>query len=278
MTVCWHVDDLNDLHIDAEEVTKFGSWLNATYGVIVVAHRGKIQDYLGMTLDYLEKGKVKVTMIDYINSIIKVFPEEIVSMRATPAADCLFDVRDASGAKPLPKEQAMIFHQCVAQLLFLLLRVRQDLQPCIAFLTTRVQAPDEDNWGKLKRALSYLESTIHMPLILSADSLTLARWWVDASYAVHSNCKGHTGAGLSFGQGMALNYSWKHKINTRRSTKAELVGVDDLLCFILWAQYLMQEQGYDMAPSLLYQDNMSAMLLGNNGKASSTKQTKHIKV
>jgi hypothetical protein len=110
MTVCWHVNDLKVLHIYVEEVMKFGSWLNATYGVTMVAHRGKIHDYLGMILDYLEKGKVKVMMIDYIKSIIEDFPEEIVSTRATPAVDCLFDVRDASKAKPLPEEQATIFH------------------------------------------------------------------------------------------------------------------------------------------------------------------------
>ena len=40
----------------------------------------------------------------------------------------------------------------------------------------------------------------------------------------------------------------------------------------------MQEQGYDMEPSLVYQDNMSAILLEINGKASSSKRTKHIKV
>ena len=49
----------------------------------------------------------------------------------------------------------------------------------------------------------------HMPLILLADLLTLLRWWVDAAYAIHEDCWGHTGAGMSFGQGMALSYSWK---------------------------------------------------------------------
>ena len=128
--------------------------------------------------------------------------------------------------------------------------------------------------------LSYLKGTLHMPLtlILSADSLTLSRWWVDAAYAVHDNWRGHTGAGMSFGQGKALSYSWKHKINTKSSTEAELVGVDDMLGYILWARYFMVEQGYDMKPSLLYQDNMSAILLKTNGRASSSKHTKQIKV
>jgi len=40
----------------------------------------------------------------------------------------------------------------------------------------------------------------------------------------------------------------------------------------------MEEQGYNMDPSILYQDNMSAILLEKNGKASSSKRTKHIKV
>ncbi len=40
----------------------------------------------------------------------------------------------------------------------------------------------------------------------------------------------------------------------------------------------MIKQGYNMDASLLYQDNMSAILLEMNGKASSSKHTKHIKV
>ena len=122
------------------------------------------------------------------------------------------------------------------QLLFAANRERRDIQTAVSFLTTQVKAPDEDDWGKVKRVLSYLKGTLHMPLILSADSLILSRWWVDAAYTVHNNCWGHTGAGMSFGQGMALSYSWKHKINTKSSTEAELVGVDDSLGYILWAR------------------------------------------
>jgi hypothetical protein len=83
---------------------------------------------------------------------------------------------------------------------------------------------------------------------------------------------------MSLGQGMALSYSWKQKINTKSSTKTELVVVDDSLGIVLWARYFTQEQGFDMDALLLYQDNMSAMLLKTNSRASSSKRTKHIKV
>ena len=278
MTVCWHVDDLKVSHVDPQEVTKFGAWLSNTYGIAVAEHRGKVHDYLGMILDFTMEGHVIINMTEYIKTILSDFPEDISGTRTTPAGDHLFQVRDPSEARLLPEEQATSFHHAVAQLLFLSARARRDIQPVTAFLTTRVKSPDEDDWGKLKRLLQYLKGTLHMPLILSADSMTMPRWWVDAAFAVHDDCKSHTGAGMSLGRGMAMSYSWKQKINTKSSTEAELVGVDDSLAYILWARYFLQEQGYDMEPSLLYQDNMSAILLETNGKASSSKRTKHIKV
>jgi len=192
MTVCWHVDDLKVSQMEPAEVTKFGDWLNKTNGVSVATHRGKIHDYLGMIFDFSEKGKVMVNMIEYIKTIINDFPEEITVTRASLAADHLFTVRDETEAIPLPEEQAHAFHHTTAQLLFLNARARRAIQPCTAFLTTRVRSPDKDDWEKLKRLLGYLKGTLHMPLILSADSLTLSRWWVDAAYAVHHDMKGHT--------------------------------------------------------------------------------------
>ncbi len=45
------------------------------------------------------------------------------------------------------------FHYTVAQLLKLSTRARRDIQTPVAFLTTRVKEPDEDDWGKLKQVL-----------------------------------------------------------------------------------------------------------------------------
>jgi hypothetical protein len=174
MTVCWYVDDLKVSHMEPEEVTKFGNWLSKTYGVSVATHRGKIHDYLVMILDFLKEGKVMVNMIKYIKTIIGNFPEEIIATQASPAADHLFTVRDESKAMPLPEEQPRAFHHTTAQVLFLSARARHDIKPCTAFLTMRVKPLDKDNWGKLKKLLSYLKGTLHMPLVLSADSLTLS--------------------------------------------------------------------------------------------------------
>jgi hypothetical protein len=47
---------------------------------------------------------------------------------------------------------------------------------------------------------------------------------------------------------------------------------------ICWTWYFMEAQGYEVKDNILYQDNRSAMLLAKNGKASSSKRTKHINI
>ena len=276
MTVTWHVDDLKVSHKDKFVVTKFLKYLGDLYGNRITVNRGKVHDYLGMDLDYSTPGQLKVSMIKYLKKIFVSFPEKITSSAATPAADHLFEIRDESVRKLLPEEQARMFHHTVAQLLFLSGRARPDIKTAVAFLTTRCKAPDEDDWGKLKRCLKYLWGTKHMKLVLTVDNLHTLRWWVDASYAVHWDYKGHTGMMMSLGKGGAMSFSRRHKLNARSSTEAELIGIDDAIPSIMWALYFIEAQGYEVVHNILYQDNKSTILLAKNGRRSSSKRTKHI--
>ena len=52
----------------------------------------------------------------------------------------------------------------------------------------------------------------------------------------------------------------------------------DILPQILWTRNFLMSQGYPVQKNVVYQDNMSAMLLENNGRKSSTKRTKHIEL
>ena len=46
-----------------------------------------------------------------------------------------------------------------------------------------------------------------------------------------------------------------------------------------WTRYFMQAQGYKIVDNIMYQDNESLIvLLEKNGKASSSKRTKHINI
>ena len=88
----------------------------------------------------------------------------------------------------------------------------------MAFLTTRVKKPDQDDWGKLKRVLKYLNGTKHMKLKLTVENLSIIKWWIDASYNVHWDARGRNGAMMTMGKGAIINNSNKQKLNVGRST------------------------------------------------------------
>ena len=144
-----------------------------------------MHDYLGVELDYSQKSKLYVSMKKYLKKVFTAFPEKNTSAAATPASDHLFEVRDESEQKLLAEERARAFHHLVAQLLFLSGGAHPDIKTPVTFLTTRVKAPGEDDWGMLRLCLKYLWGTQHLKLCLTVDNLHTLRWWVDASYGVH---------------------------------------------------------------------------------------------
>ena len=127
---------------DSFELTKFSCYLANIYGPKLTMHLGNKHDYLGMDLEFMDNGSLKVSMFQYLDGIIDGFPELITGKAATPAADHLFSVRDTDEAKYLPEEKAISFHHTTTQLLFLISRVRRIIQTAVSLLTKRVKKPD----------------------------------------------------------------------------------------------------------------------------------------
>ena len=124
--------------------------------------------------------------------------------------------------------------------------------------------------------MKYLNGTKDLVLTLKVDGTNVLKWYVDASYGIHPDLKGHTGGTLTMGKDSIMSKSIKQKLNTKSSTESELIGVDDILPDVLWTQYFLNAQGYDCFKTIVFQDNKSAILLEKNGIASSSKRTKHI--
>ena len=154
-------------------------------------------------------------------------PHNMGGEAPTPAAQHLFSVNDNPDL--LSEDVALMFHHIVTKSLFLSKHRRPDLQTAIAFLSTRVKMPDSDDYKKLGRMIKYMRSTKDLVLTLSADPTQIIQRWIDGSYAVHPDMRGHTGAAMTMGAGVIYGSSTKQRLNTRSSTEAELVAVDDLM-------------------------------------------------
>ena len=281
LTLTWHVDDVKASHVNAKVIDDLVEWCQKKYGGVtkVTPSRGKKHDYLAIGLDYSTPGVVKIDMTGYVKSMVEDFkyPEELGNkVPKTPAAAHLFEVRD--NAEKLDAEKAEEFHHVVAKGLFLCKRARDDIQPTIAFLTTRVKEPDQDDWNKLLRLLRFLKATQNVVKTLEISNLGIVQWWADAAFGVHIDMKSHTGGVMSMGKGAVQSISQKQKLNTKSSTEAELVGADDVMIHLMWMKNFLEAQGYGVKQTILYQDNTSAMLLEKNGKESSGKRTRHINI
>ena len=93
-TICWHVDDLKISHVSTNVVTSVIEQLDESFRkeAPLTITRGKVHDYLGITLDYSTHSKVQVIMVEYIKAMLEQLPANMDGIAATPAATHLFEV------------------------------------------------------------------------------------------------------------------------------------------------------------------------------------------
>ena len=217
-----------------------------------------------MTFDFTGKGEVRVTMAHCVDGILS---ECGVTAKAkTPAASWLFDVRDDQAKAS--KEDAEWFHSYVAKMLWLSKRVRPECLTAVSFLSTRVNNCDEDDLRKLRRLLGYLRATRERGVVLRIGDEIGVKAYIDAAYGVHSSSgKSHTGCAIVVGEaGPVDTKSAKQSITTKSSTEAELVALSDTASRALHLRNFIIEQGYDVGPAVIYQDNMSTLALIKRGR------------
>ena len=142
-TIVWYVDDVKVSHHDENTVKDIIKKIEENFGEMDPVY-GKEHEYLGMKIKITDDRKVEIDMRDQIYEILQDFSEEIEGVATSPAAKHLMDVN--TDGKKLGKKQKEEFHSTVAKLLYLERRARPDVETAVSFLTTRVMAPDEDDW------------------------------------------------------------------------------------------------------------------------------------
>ena len=126
--------------------------------------------------------------------------------------------------------------------------------------------PDTDYYNKLERGMKYVQGTFGLPLILSIDKYGNIMWYVDAAFVVHKDMRIHIGGLMTMGTGRSYFQSIKQKSDTKISTEADLVGVDDVLTQVICTRYFPKEQVYNIHDNIIYKDNQSAIKLERNGR------------
>ena len=114
----------------------------------------------------------------------------------------------------------------------------------VTFLCIRVKEPDKDDWKKLMRVMSYLNSTRQLFLRIGIDNSNQMRFYADASFGVHRTFRSHIGGCMTMGTGCIISRSAKQKLNTKSNTEAELVAAGNISNILMWSKNFMECQGY----------------------------------
>ena len=115
-------------------------------------------------------------------------------------------------------------------------------------------------------------------MIEPGDSM---QWWVDSSYTIHPDMNSSYGIVMTLGKESHTPHHANRnqtEINTKSSTEAELVAIDDAMGQILWTRQFLVSQGMAIPTITIYQDHKSTVLLTENGTTASSKCTKHLDV
>ena len=101
---------------------------------------------------------------------------------------------------------------------------------------------------------------------------------MDASYAMHIDCQIRTEATILLVWGWVASMPNSKNLNSRVSTEVEQIRSDNALPEFLVSRYFIEAQGLEVKEVVVYQDKLSAILLGNNCRLSSENWMKHIRI
>jgi hypothetical protein len=270
ITICCYVDDLLCTCVDADELRWLVSALQSEFKKITV-NDGDDIEFVALEISQ-HGGGIDVSMSKYINSLLEEWGG--TGTRGTPADGDIFANDEA--AELLDDAGRAMFHRRVARLLFFAKRLGVDVLLIISVLAGRVKSPTVEDLDRLERVYRYLMGTRDRKLEFRRGKVALEAF-VDASFAVLPDSKSRTGLVLFINGSVIGAWATKQDLNTRSSTESELVGLTDMIGWVIWMKNWLVAQGYPAGPAVVYQDNTSVKDILKRGPCSQLR-TRHLSI
>ena len=157
LTICYHVDGRKLSHRRSKVNDQMIKWLRQEHESIsedgsgkMTASKGKVHNYLGMTLGYTVGGQFQIMVINFLYKTLISFNKAEPKgggTKTSAALENLFKVDE--DCKNIPHNKTAQFHNLAEKNLYTAKRARPDTCTAVTFPTKRVQAPDLDDWAKI---------------------------------------------------------------------------------------------------------------------------------
>ena len=251
-------------------------WSSVVESSFQVKVNMEVEEYLGLRMERLANGDVKITQPQLLQSLFTEYADLIAAHRTRGLLSAQRSPstwsRDAT-----PMDQSEYLH--LEGALIYLTKSRPDIQTAVSFGATFSASPTQGAFDELIHCLKYLQDTASVGLIIKAGQpfreLHLL-CYVDASYLTHADSKSHQGYCLSFGEiGSFYSKSSKQQLVATSSTHAELRALYALTVDIIFIVELCKELGRPVVlPATVFEDNGAVIALSKE-MTSRAKRCKH---
>jgi hypothetical protein len=264
-----YVDDILII-AEQEEIARLEKEFTKEFWWITMVMNNE-QSYLGMQVR-IGDGKISLDMRYYLEKVLSKHDNLQVVVGPGSAEGLAVDPSSAL----LEEDRKGKFHTSMAKLLYLSKRGRPDVIANIGFLCTRVRAPTEEDWKKLRRGLGYLKGTKNWMMQMKPTGIFRVVGYTDASFLAHPDEESHSGIVVQVGGVSVYFGSRKQKCVCKSPTEAELVALLDNLGFVeLFGEMLEFMLNMKCEAPLIYEDNTSVIEMVTSG--GGVTRTKHMR-
>ena len=268
LTIGLYVDNLQVVHsvtVDADgrgpAGCAYNSFMDALSKEWDVVDEGPMEDLLGIEIDYLANGSIKLHQTSYINKLVERFmpdgPLPSAQRGALPySPDFLKSVSDAlalpAGSypellKPMQERLGCLMYACTS--------TRCDIAFPVQYLCRCLQRPTPELLRETEHVLSYLARNASVGLTYTREEMRLDGY-ADASWETQFSTSGW----VVLWQSAALTWgSRKQKSIALSTCEAEIIALSEAAKDVVYLRKLVSGLGEaEPSPSTLRTDSQSA--------------------
>jgi hypothetical protein len=273
-----HVDDILIACSNSRLKQEFNDQLSKYYEISI---NDPLDSYLGMDIKRnRENQTITISQPGYINRILDRF-----NVQDSPVNTPMKVERNSNDIDikhlhvPLTALETTLYQSKVGAVNYLAVKTRPDLSYAISRCSNNLQNPNQLDMINIDHILKYIKNTKDFGITYKACTDNKLYGYIDASYANHEDRKSHYGISLHLGNenGSFHTVSKKMKLVALSSTEAEYIALCEGTKLISWTRQFLSELGFTQtSPTVIYEDNISAIHMVNNGNDHG--RTKHIDI
>jgi hypothetical protein len=266
-----HVDDGKAMYNHRPLYDHLVSVLEARYGEL---KKGPLSGFTGTSFHLHPSGAFTRSQDGYILRFLESVNVKGIALSKTPSKSDLFEEDSAS-----PPCDPALYKSLIGSLIFTL-RTRYEIQKEVVHLASRSGRPTDADLAKVVLVMRYLAGTPKLgPTYFTKQGPKLV-CFVDCSYGTHVDGRCHYGFSLHMGADNAPFYVHSKKQTecvATGSMEGEYVSLSAASRKVLEFRYFLESIDFPPdEPTLIYEDNMSAINLAN--APAVTRRSRHIHI